>query len=269
MIIVVPMAGRGSRFLDTAYSNPEYKKPKPFINIKGKPMIAWALESLPFIDLPSRPAKTDFKVKPAQLVFICRRDHQDKFKIVNRLKGLFGQEIKTVLLDQITRGALETVLKAKKYINVNEEIIVSDSDHFFDGNYLYKTIKNKDTDTKGIIPVFPPPDEEVKWSYTLFDKNFKALAVGEKDFELAAKGAFANIGGYYFSDGKFFVKHAEAMINEGEMYGAPGKQEFYVAPLYQRLIKKGYKVIVAVTPKVWGLGTPKDVSFFEQQENLS
>lgn len=253
MKIVIPMAGKGSRFLDAVSSNPEYKKPKPLINIKGKPMVVWAIESL-----------AKFKVDPKNLIFICRKDHQDQFKISDTLKDLFGQNIKVVLLNQITRGALETVLKAKDYINTDDDIIVSDSDHYFDGKYLYEAIKNKDKKTMGIIPVFPPPDKEVKWSYTLFDKEYIALAVGEKDAELAAKGAYTNIGGYYFSNGKFFVKEAQEMIEQGEMYGAPGKQEFYVAPLYQRLIKKGFKVKAAITPTVWGLGTPKDVEYFEK-----
>lgn len=253
MKIVIPMAGKGSRFLNEVNSNPEYKKPKPLINIKGKPMILWAIDSL-----------IKFRIPSANLIFICRQDHENDFKISKTLKDIFGTDIKVILLDHITRGALETVLKAKDYINVDEDIIVSDSDHFFDGSYLTKAIESKDSDTVGIIPVFPPPDEEVKWSYTLFDNNLRALAVGEKDSDLARKGAYANIGGYYFSNGKLLVREAEEMINNGEMYGAVGKQEFYVAPLYQRLIKKGCKVKVAITPKVWGLGTPKDVEYFEQ-----
>lgn len=264
MKIVVPMAGKGSRFLDAASTSPEYKKPKPLILIKDKPMVVWAIESLPFVDLKDRPAQTKFIVKPGDLVFICRQDHQNEFKIANHLKKLFGEEIKIILLDQITKGALETVLKARNYINRDEDFIASDSDHFFDGKFLYQEILNKDKKTAGIIPVFQPPDQEVKWSYTLFDKIHRALAVGEKDPELVKKGAYANIGAYYFSSGKLFVKEAEEMISEGEMYGAPGKQEFYVAPLYQKMIKKGYKVKAAITPKVWGLGTPKDVEYFEK-----
>ena len=247
------MAGRGSRFLDAANSNPEYKKPKPLIKILGKPMIVWAIESL-----------ARFEVKGGNLIFIWRQDHQEEFKIAEKLKELFGLEIKIVLLDQVTRGALETVLKAKTYISNDEDLIISDSDHFFDSISLHKAVLNKDSKTFGIIPVFRPPDEEVKWSYTLFNKDYQAIAVGEKDLDLAAGGAYANIGAYYFSSGKLFIKEAQDLINQGEMYGAPGKQEFYVAPLYQRLIKKGYKVMVAVTPNVWGLGTPKDVEYFER-----
>lgn len=264
MKIIVPMAGRGSRFQAVAGENPEYKKPKPLILVKGKPMIEWAMESLSFLDLPQRPAKTEFKVFPRDLVFISLQNQQKEHKIIDLLKQLFGPSINVILIPEVTRGAVETALKAKEYINSNEDIIVSDSDHYFDGTNLYQAIREKESDVEGIIPVFPPPDEEVKWSYTLFDETKTAIAVGEKDPELAAKGAYANIGGYYFSHGNVFVKEGEEMIAQNDMYGAPDKQEFYVAPLYQRLINKGMKVKAAIIPQVWGLGTPKDVEYFEE-----
>lgn len=263
MKIIVPMAGRGSRFQAVADQNPEYKKPKPLINVKGKPMIEWAMESLPFLNLPKRPAQTEFKVGTKDIVFISRQDQQEEYGITELLKGVFGPEIKVILIPGVTRGAVETALTAKEFMNTDEDIIISDSDHYFNGENLYKSIKEKEADVQGIIPVFPPPDEEVKWSYTLFDENKTALAVGEKDPELAAKGAYANIGGYYFSHGNVFVKEAGEMIAQNDMYGATGKQEFYVAPLYQRMIKKGMKIKAAILPQVWGLGTPKDLEFFE------
>lgn len=262
MKIVVPMAGRGSRFLEAKEQNPEYANPKPLINIKGKPMVAWAIESLPFVDLPTRPAQTDFKVPTSNLIFICRKDHEDEFNISSALKRIFSENINVLFVEQITRGAAETVLIAKDFINTDEDIIVSDSDHYFDGTALYEAIKAKSSETAGIIPVFKPLDSDPKWSFTLFDENRVASAVGEKDAELAAKGAWANIGGYYFSQGKIYVDEAEEMIASGDMYGAEGKKEFYLAPVFDRLIKKGKRVEVAQIPEVWGLGTPKDLEFF-------
>lgn len=262
MKIIVPMAGLGSRFQTASDTNQEYKKPKPLILVKGKPMIEWAMESLPFLNLPKRPAQTDFKVEAKDIVFISLQNQQEEYKIIDLLKQVFGPRITVILIPEITRGAVETALKAKEYMNTREDIIISDSDHYFNGTNLYKAIKDKEADVEGIIPVFPPPDEEVKWSYTLFDKDYTAIAVGEKDPQLAGKGAYANIGGYYFSHGNMFVEEAEEMITQNDMYGAPGKQEFYVAPLYQRLIKKGMKVKAAIIPQVWGLGTPKDVEYF-------
>lgn len=253
MKIVVPMAGKGSRFLDAADLNPEYKKPKPLINVKGKPMVVWAIDSL-----------AEFKVNPSDLIFICRQDHEDQFKISKSLQDLFADQIKIVFIDQITRGAAETVLKAKQYLNTDEDIIVSDSDHYFDGSFLYNKVCSKDLETQGVIPVFRPPDQEPKWSFALVEEGDVITAVGEKDKQLAEKGAYANIGGYYFTHGNIFVKEVEQAIAENELTGDEGKKEFYVAPVYNRLIKKGMRVVAAITPRVWGLGTPKDVEYFEQ-----
>ncbi|MEK7616877.1 MAG: sugar phosphate nucleotidyltransferase [Patescibacteria group bacterium] len=252
MKVVVPMAGKGSRFSDAAHLNSEYKKPKPLISIKGKPMIVWAIESL-----------KKFNPKPQDLIFICRQDHEDDFQISRSLKDLFGDQIKIVLIAQITKGAAETVLKAKEYISSDEDIIVSDSDHYFDGSFLYNKVSGKDSETEGVIPVFKPPDKDPKWSFSLVEKGDTVTAVGEKDKELAAKGAYANIGGYYFTHGNVFVKEVEGAILENDLTGDEGKKEFYVAPIYQRLISKGKKIIAAITPNVWGLGTPKDVEYFE------
>lgn len=258
MKIIIPMAGKGSRFADVADSNPEYKKPKPLINVKGKPMIVWAVDSL-----------TKFKPNPDDLIFICRQDQEDQFKISKSLQQLFSNQIKIVFIDQITRGAAETVLKTKQYINSNEDIIVSDSDHYFDGSFLYKKVINKDTETQGIIPVFRPPDKDPKWSFSLVEEDGTIAAVGEKDKDLAEKGALANIGGYYFTHGNVFVKEVEEAIAENDLTGDEGKKEFYVAPIYNRLIKKGMKIVAAITPQVWGLGTPKDVEYFEKNVNLN
>jgi len=228
-------------------------------------MVMWALESIPFIALPKRKVQTKFTVQTKDLVFISLEQHEKEYAITSKLKKAVAPDITVLLIPEVTRGAVETVLAAKKFINTTDELIISDCDHYFDGDSLYKTILHRDNLTIGIIPVFQPPDKDPKWSYTLFDTDKTAIAVGEKDAKLAASGAYANIGAYYFSEGKIFVEEAEKMINDNDMYGNPGKEEFYVAPLYQRLIKKGMKVKAAVTPTVWGLGTPKDVELFTKE----
>lgn len=261
MKIIIPMAGRGSRFQAVADQKPEYKKPKPLIQVKGEPMIVWALRSLPFIDLPTRPAKTAFKVMPKDLVFISLQEQEDRYQITQLLQNIFGKEIHVILIPEVTRGAVETALYAKDFMT-DEEMIISDSDHFFDAMPLYEAILYRDKLTKGIIPTFQVHDKDAKWSYTLFDKENTILAVGEKDVELARKGANGNIGAYYFSSGAIFRKEAEEMIEKQEMYGAEGKKEFYVAPIFQRLVDKGMQMKAVVIPKVWGLGTPKDLEDF-------
>lgn len=256
------MAGRGSRFAAVADQNPQYKKPKPLIDVRGLPMVAWALKSFPFVDLPFRKAKTRFKVAPSDLIFICLKEHKKTFDISTVLKNTFGTAISVLSIPEVTRGAAETAGKARRLVSPDEDLIITDSDHFFDGRSLYNQIVSVGRSVSGIIPVFTNHNNDAKWSYTLTDKNNIAIDVNEKDVGLAKRGAYANIGGYYFARSSYFFDEADAMVKENDVYGDEGKKEFYVAPIYRRLIQKGHKIGVAITPKVWGLGTPSDYEHF-------
>src|SRR3954467_15103872 len=57
LTIVIPMAGRGSRFAEAGY-----ELPKPLLPIHGIPMIEAGVRNL----VPS---------EPARFVFICQREH--------------------------------------------------------------------------------------------------------------------------------------------------------------------------------------------------
>ena len=59
--ILIPMAGLGSRFAKAGY-----KKPKPFIDVSGKPMIVRVLENLKYPD--------------AKYILVAQWDHLQKEK---------------------------------------------------------------------------------------------------------------------------------------------------------------------------------------------
>ena len=63
MNIVIPMAGFGSRFAKIGITTP-----KPLIDVRGRPMYAWATESMP-LNLAKR------------LIFICLREHLTSTKL--------------------------------------------------------------------------------------------------------------------------------------------------------------------------------------------
>jgi NDP-sugar pyrophosphorylase family protein len=243
------MAGKGTRFKNYAHLNKEFLKPKPSILIDGRPMIWWSVRSIKAV-----PKK--------DLFFLILEEHVKDHKIDEMLRKLFGKKINIIVIPKLTRGALETALLAKKYINKHEDIIISDSDHFFEGNSFFNEINKKRKSTVGIIPVDRQPKNEIKHSYTLTTKHGYALKIAEKDPEMARKGAYSNIGAYYFSSAKLFFKHAEENIKKGLLSGPPEKQEFYIAPLYQKFIEQGKRVKVAVVKWAWRLGTPEDVERF-------
>jgi NDP-sugar pyrophosphorylase family protein len=266
MKIIIPMAGLGTRFSKAADLNPEYKKPKPLILVRGEPMVRWATGSLPFVAHVDKTIAKNHRVFPKDLIFIILREHDAEYKLEKQLREIYSPVVNVIILDHVTRGASETAYQAKSLVDDDEEIIISDSDHHFNGNYIDRIIRNRHPETAGIIPVhFARKDGIPKWSYSLVREGSNVIErVGEKDRTLMELGAHANIGAYYFSKAKHFFQAAKEVIARNELKNEPGKNEFYIAPLYQTLIEKGHRIEAAIMPReqVWNLGTPDDLEYF-------
>ncbi len=266
MKIIIPMAGLGSRFQKVSDTNPEYKKPKPFIRVHGIPMVRWATGALPFIEHPGQTISSPLRATPKDLIFIVLKEHNDEHNLVQGLQEIYSDAITVIIVPRLTRGASETAYHAKEYVKDDEEIIITDSDHYFDGKLFEETIlEHRDRDDiAGIIPVFIPPHDNIpRWSYSLTEKGTTdVLKVGEKDRALMEAGAYANIGAYYFRKARHFFELFEEIERANKMFGEEGKKEFYVAPMYQELLEKKMCVKCALLKEVWGLGTPADLETF-------
>jgi dTDP-glucose pyrophosphorylase len=70
---------------------------------------------------------------------------------------------------------------------------------------------------------------------------------------------WASTGLYHFSRGRDFVMHADAMIAADDRE----RGEFYVIPVYNRLIASGARVELNYADQVWVLGTPEDLAHFQ------
>ncbi len=237
MKVVMPIAGLGSRFTKVGINTP-----KPLIEILGKPMAKWAADSIPF-------------AKPEDFIFIVRKEHVDEYKIDEKMKKIFPG-CRVIMIDYVTEGAACTVLIAKEYINNDEPLIVTDCDHYFISKEYENWVINPPKDLKGVIPVFHTQDK--KWSFTKFGEDRIVTQVAEK----IPISEYGNIGAYYFRHGKDFVWAAETMIAKNERHGTA--QEFYVAPVYNKLVERGDHIYAAICEKKWGLGTPEDVEFFKE-----
>ena len=107
--IVIPMAGRGSRF-----ANAGYKMPKPLIDVKGKPMIEVVVDNI-------RP-KCEHRY-----IFLCLEEHIKKYDLVNILKRI-APDCVIVPVTEVTEGAACTVLLAKEYIDNDNRLMIANSD---------------------------------------------------------------------------------------------------------------------------------------------
>lgn len=261
MKIVVPMAGKGSRFLALADKVKEYAYPKPMIPVLGKPMVKWAMESYKtFLQLDRR---EDKEVKLKDLIFICLKEHEDRFSISKFLINTFSQDIKIIFTERLTHGPAQTVLLAKDFINSSEDVIISDCDHHFDASPLWESIvKYRDCKYIGILPVMRPQDTTPSWSYVIMNSQNEVLDIREKDIHLAQKRAWGVIGAYYFKEGRIFVEEASRMVEEKDKVGNKSNPEFYISRVYQRLIKKGNYIIATIIKKGFILGTPKQLDEF-------
>jgi len=110
--IIIPMAGAGSRFIDAGYI-----KPKPFINVLGKAMIAHVLDNLKCMD--------------AQYILVAREEHmQNEKEFVQKIEDDYNVIFHPI--GHLTEGAACTVLHARELINNNDPLIIANSDQIVD-----------------------------------------------------------------------------------------------------------------------------------------
>jgi NDP-sugar pyrophosphorylase family protein len=234
--IVIPMAGRGSRFKDAGYVFP-----KPLIDVKGKPMIEIVIKNL-------KP-KCDHR-----FVFICQREHVEKYDLYNILKNATGGNFEIVQIDGITEGAACTVLAGIQYINNNDELLIANSDQFIDFDINEFLAEAREGAKDGLIMTFEA--SHPKWSYARVDSNGMVLETAEKK----VISPNATVGIYWYRRGKDFVEAAQSMIKKN----VRSNNEFYVCPTYNEMILVGKKTYIYPidVEKMHGLGTPEDLETF-------
>jgi dTDP-glucose pyrophosphorylase len=234
MIVVVPMAGRGSR-----YSEQGFDMPKPLITVAGKPMIYWALKSLEGI-------------KYDKIIFVSLREHEERFAIRKLLSEILGAHFELVLIEEVTEGQLCTVLKAKEYFEPGEDLLVIASDSLIKSE-IGKEIAKINSEINGIVSVINLPGD--RWSFAKTNAADEVIEVAEK----VRISDHASTGIYYFSDAKEFLEIAEGIIAKQEKT----KGEYYIIPVYQKMIEMHRKVIISVAKEMWDLGTPEAKLIFE------
>ena len=111
--LVMPMAGRGSRF-----SRAGQLQPKPLIELDGMPFFWWATESV------RRAAPV------GEMVFVVLEEHCRAFAIDRRIHE-FYPEARLVRLPEVTAGAAETAMVGIAELTTTGPLAVNDCDHAF------------------------------------------------------------------------------------------------------------------------------------------
>lgn len=232
--IVVPMAGLGKRFADAGYTIP-----KPLIPVLGKPMYAWAVDSLP-LNAATR------------LIFVLLRTMPGYDQLAADIWDRYAH-LHPIILDvpELTRGQSESVLCARSLINSTDELLIHNADTAFDANPDWLA-DARNHQAEGALLVFP--SEEPRWSYSRENSDGWVQEVREKQ----VISPWATTGTYWFAQGATFVRLAENSIANGKREGG----EFYVGPLYTDLIAENGKVKNYPIQKLHCMGTPLELKEF-------
>lgn len=233
--IVIPMAGRGSRFAKAGYV-----MPKPLIDVHGHHMIEYVVKNI-------TPQCSH------RFIFLCLAEHIEKYNLTETLNKIAPNSI-IVQVDHVTEGAACTVLLAEKYIDSEESLMIANSDQYVDIN-INDYIKHQN-ELDGLIMTMYANDP--KWSFIQFDKDKLVTMVKEKE----VISNEATVGIYNFQHGSDFVQYAHKMIDMDMRVN----NEFYVAPVYNLMIADGKKIgfynIGSEDHGMYGLGIPVDLERF-------
>lgn len=233
--IIIPAAGLGSRFKKVGW-----KKPKPFIEIDGKPMVSHVVENLRF--------------EAASLSIILPEDLMKNYP--TEIGALKNAGVDLIAIQNTTEGTACTILAAEEKINNNDMLLVANSDQLVDfdvADFVNDCISRK---LDGSIVVFRDEDKDPKWSFAKTTDCGRVTRVAEKD----PISDLATVGIYLFKSGASFVSGAVEMIVKNERVNG----EFYTCPVYNYLINRGCNIGVYEVDRknMHGLGTPNDLQEF-------
>jgi NDP-sugar pyrophosphorylase family protein len=228
--IVVPMAGLGSRFQQAGYT-----VPKPLIEVRGRPMYAWAADSLPL-------------ASASRLIFILLASQPEFPQLRDDIRRRYSKHNPIVLdVPALTAGQAVTVLQAKEFIANDEALLIHNADTAFTvaPGWVGEAWR---TGCDGALLVFR--SDESRWSYSREGPDGWVTEVREKQ----VISPWASTGTYWFRRGADFVRLAEERVRTGRREAA----EYYVGPLFNDLIAAGAHVKNFPIQRLFCFGTPED-----------
>lgn len=233
MIIIITMAGLGTRFRNAGYDCPKY-----MIEAKGRTLFEWSLDSL-----------MGYNAHVSEYIFVVRSEDNAGEFIRGKCSECGIGNIRIVELDHMTDGQATTCMLAMPYCNDDEEILIYNIDTYVEPYAMnYEAISGD-----GHIPCFRADGEH--WSFVRLDGTGRAVEVREK----VRISGNCTLGAYYFASAGLYRRIY------GEFYsGSTDRREKYIAPMYNYMIGKGFTVTISLVDSklVHVLGTPEELRAF-------
>lgn len=235
--VIVPMAGRGSRFKEVGYQTS-----KPMLPIGQFPMFLTVLANI-------------FDERLLSVTIVKQRSADLEVD----LEALFANlkvKLNIVELDGFTDGAATTVEQGLHGLNPDLPVVIVNSDQYVAGELTSFYDSLVSNDYSGVILAMN--DNDPKWSYIRLNELGFVTEVVEKVVisDLATVGIYGFASASLCGNAIAKMKNSEFRVNG----------EFYLAPVYNFLPSHSepihYINLGPVGNVMFGLGTPTDYQNF-------
>jgi NDP-sugar pyrophosphorylase family protein len=239
MQVIVPMSGRGQRFLDAGFADV-----KPLIPMDGYPMVEHVVRCFPGV--------TDF-------LFICARDHLETTPLRHELERIApGSPI--VAIEPHKKGPVHAALMAADYVKDDVPVMLNYCDFSvgWDFKNFRKTMAELNpagciTAYRGFHPHTLGPN---LYAYMRQKDNWMREIREKYAFTDDRMNEFASSGAYYFGSGALLKKYFRRAV---ERNLAHTNGEYYSSTPYNLLVEDGLPVYIYELTHFLQWGTPEDV----------
>lgn len=234
LAMVMPMAGRGSRF-----AREGVLVPKPLVDLADRPFFWWATESVRRM-APLR-----------EMVFVVLQEHIEQFGIDQRVREYYPHaHIKAI--PEVTSGAAETAAIGLKALQTSGPVVINDSDHAFVCPELAKITRELGGDLEAALLCF----ESASPAYSYVELDASGGVTGTVEKKVVSPYAIA--GCYMFSDPSLFLS-----LYEEYRLDCP-YDELFVSGIYNRLAGSGGRIGKLVAERHVSFGTPEELSIVDR-----
>ena len=218
MKIIIPIASTDKEIVEN------FSTIKPLVMLGGKTMIEAFIYNFKF----------DY-----EYIFLCKKKDLIETDLLKTIQNLKIKK-KIVSINKDTSSVIETVYFAKKFVGVNEEVMICHPDNinvFFSKQDFQKKLKKNDSD--GLLIAF----DEDSQTNTIETHTGRVTVEGDKILKIIEKSIKTEnskrlAGIYHFKKWGEFLKFSKKTFNNQ----SPVKDRYFLSQVYNEYLKSKKKI---------------------------